>query len=88
MYYAFFGNCTTCTVRFDAYLVVLGDILVESAHEDHGHHEGQEDHDEDGVDDGEPVHAVRHRMVHRQVHIPAGSPFHLGHKYMYVCMYE
>ena len=60
-----------------SYLVVLGNVLVQSAHEDHGHHEGQEDHDQDGVDDGEPVDAVRHGVVHRQVHIPARGPFHL-----------
>ena len=35
--------------------VVLGDVLVQGAHEDHGDHAGEEEDDEHRVDDGEPV---------------------------------
>lgn len=59
-------------------LVVLGDVLVQCADEDHRDHKGEEHHDQDGVHDGEPVHAVRHGVVHRQIDVPARGPLDLA----------
>lgn len=52
-------------------LVVLGDVAVEGAHHDHGHHAREEEHDHERVDDGEPVDLV---VGHQQVCVPAGCP--------------
>ena len=45
-------------------LIVLGDVSVESAEQDHGHHSGEEEDNDDTVDDAEPLdlwlrHAVQ-----------------------------
>jgi hypothetical protein len=52
-------------------LVVLGDIPVQGAHHDHGHHARQEEHNHEGVDDAEPVDLI---IGHQEVSVPAGSP--------------
>jgi hypothetical protein len=45
------------------YAVVLGDVAVERADENHGDHEGQEQDDQDGVHDTEPVHLREEKSV-------------------------
>jgi hypothetical protein len=55
-------------------LVILGDISVESADQDHSDHECEEENDEHGVDNREPVDLVGNGMVHGKVHIPSRSP--------------
>jgi hypothetical protein len=54
-------------------LVVVGNVLVEGAHHDHGNHAGEEKHNHEGVNDGEPVDLV---VVHQQVCVPPGGPLY------------
>ena len=52
-------------------LVVLGDVPVQGAHHNHGHHATQEEDDHEGVDDGEPMDLV---ICHDQVGVPIEKP--------------
>ena len=73
-------------------LVVLGDVAVQRAHHDHGHHAAQEQHDHQRVDDAEPVDLV---VRHQQVRVPPRRPPDVallhGHAHSHhppVCIHE
>mmetsp|Transcript_73152 Transcript_73152/g.174326 ORF Transcript_73152/g.174326 Transcript_73152/m.174326 type:complete len:201 (-) Transcript_73152:410-1012(-) len=52
-------------------LIVLGDISVQGAQQNHGHHARQEEHDHQGIQDGEPMDLT---PGHLQVVVPPRSP--------------
>jgi len=64
-------------------LVVLCDVPVQRAHDDHGHHASQEQHDHDAVDDGEPMDLV---VNHQQVGVPAGGPADVASLRVLLCV--
>lgn len=53
-------------------LVVLGDVTVQRAQHDHGHHAREEEHNHERIDDGKPVDGGA--QLHGQIHVPALSP--------------
>mmetsp|Transcript_77115 Transcript_77115/g.214463 ORF Transcript_77115/g.214463 Transcript_77115/m.214463 type:complete len:273 (+) Transcript_77115:1071-1889(+) len=56
---------------FRAHVVVLRNIAVKRAEEDHGDHPGEEENDHQRIDDGKPMDLA---FVHLQVRVPTGRP--------------
>mmetsp|Transcript_64762 Transcript_64762/g.208562 ORF Transcript_64762/g.208562 Transcript_64762/m.208562 type:complete len:257 (-) Transcript_64762:310-1080(-) len=53
------------------HVIVLCDVTVQRAQQDHGHHAREEEYNHQGVDDGEPVDLT---LMHPEVGVPPGGP--------------